>query len=151
MTSPHESRIGALDRVMELGLLIERDQAATLGQIGLTASRAHALWVLGHAGASTHGQLADALGIVPRSVTDLVNALVALGLTERQPDPSDRRVSVVTLTKKGRALFRDLEDQQRGFANALFGQLNEEELATFIASMDGVLTTLRRLVIGGES
>ena len=146
-----EARIGALDRVLELGMLIERDQKESLARLGLTASRAHALWILGHHGPSTHRELADALGVVPRSVTDVVDALVALNLATREPDLSDRRASVITLTREGRALVRDLKTQQRRFADAIFGDLSEEDLAVFSASVDRVLTTLRPLVIGGES
>lgn len=129
-------------------MLIERDQATSLARMGLTASRAHALWVLGHVGATTHRQLADALDVVPRSVTDLVDGLVASGMAERQPDPSDRRASLVILTQEGQAIVRGLKRQQRHFADALFGDLTDEELVTFSASMDRVLSTLRPLVIG---
>jgi DNA-binding MarR family transcriptional regulator len=150
VSSSSHGRIKALDRVLELGVLIERDQADTLAQMGLTASRAHAVWILGHGGPSTHRELADALGVVPRTVTDLVDALEGLGLVTREPAPTDRRASVVALTGDGRALVTRLKRDQRRFADALFGDLSPAELATFVVSMDRVLTTLRPLVLGGQ-
>ena len=142
-----DGRIAALDRVLEMGALIERDQGQSLARMGLTPSRAHALWILGD-GPSTHRDLADALGVVPRSVTDLVDALESLGLAAREPDPKDRRASVITLTSSGSALVERLQQEQRRFADALFSNLSREELATFVKSMDQVLATLRALMMG---
>jgi DNA-binding MarR family transcriptional regulator len=36
------------------------------------------------------------------SVTGLVDRVARLGMVERQPDPADRRVSLVALTEEGR-------------------------------------------------
>lgn len=149
MTTSADDRIAALDRVLELGALIERDQSESLARMGLTASRAHALWILGLRGPTTHRDLAEALRVVPRTVTDLVDALEGLALVTREPDPTDRRVSVVTLTSDGHALVKRLKRDQRRFADALFGDLSGADLTAFVDSMDQVLATLRPLVLGG--
>lgn len=146
MGTEAEQRITALDRVLELGALIERDQRQTLPRIGLTASRAHALWLLGATGPTTHGELALALGVVPRSVTDLVDALQTQGLVTRERKPGDRRVSVVTLTTSGQEMVERLRRQQRHFADSLFADLSVAEIVTFTESMDRILATLRPLV-----
>lgn len=51
-------------------------------------------------GAMRPGQLAELLGIAPRSATGVVDALEERGLVERSPDPHDRRAQVVTPTAR---------------------------------------------------
>jgi DNA-binding MarR family transcriptional regulator len=66
------------------------------------------------------GQLADLLRLAPNTVSGLVQALVESGLVERSPDPSDRRVAVVTLTPSGRAKLVGWEQaHQRRIGDAL--------------------------------
>jgi DNA-binding MarR family transcriptional regulator len=66
------------------------------------------------------GQLADLLRLAPNTVSGLVQALVESGLVERSPDPSDRRVAVVTLTPAGRAKLAGWEQaHQRRIGDAL--------------------------------
>ena len=151
MPGTEDARIAALDRVLELGVLLERDQSESLAPMGLTTTRAHALWVLGQAGPVTHRNLAEALGVVPRTVTALVDALEGLGLVVRGPHPEDRRASMITLTTAGRTLVARMQSDQQRFAETLFADMPPRELASFTRSMDRVLGTLRALVPGGSS
>jgi len=45
--------------------------------------------------------LAADLGLAPRSITDIVDALERLGLTESRPDATDRRGKLVAITDAG--------------------------------------------------
>lgn len=143
-----DSWIAALDGVLELGALLQRDQSESLAQMGLTTSRAHALWILGHGGPMTHRDLAESLGVVPRSVTDLVDALESLALVTRGRHPVDRRASVITLTATGHALVKRLQREHQRFAQVLFADMPPRELVAFTRSMTRLLTTLRPLVPG---
>lgn len=49
----------------------------------------------------TMSQLAEALAVTPRRVTDLVDALEADGLVTRHPHPKDGRSTLVTITEEG--------------------------------------------------
>lgn len=146
MTKTGTSRLDALNLVLELGSLLAQDQAESLPGMGLTPSRAHALWVLGESGALTHRQLADALGIVPRSVTDLVDALEEDGLVARSSHPADRRASLVSLTAAGDTLAERLRREHAQFAGALFRDLSDRDVATFSRLLHRLLMTLRPLV-----
>ena len=68
--------------------------------LGLTPSRTHLLWELGHRGPVPQRVLAEALKVTPRAVTGLVDALAADGLVTREPHPTDRRAALVTLNRK---------------------------------------------------
>ncbi|MFG2139970.1 MarR family winged helix-turn-helix transcriptional regulator [Streptomyces sp. NPDC048650] len=74
----------------------------TLDRLGLTVPLADALWALDPAlPAPSMKVLAGMLHCDPSSATFLVIRLERQGLTERVPDPADRRSRTVELTDKG--------------------------------------------------
>lgn len=68
----------------------------------VTASQTAALGRLLRYGPATIADLARAEGVRPQSMGATVQALVDLGLAERQPDPTDGRRSIVSATTAGR-------------------------------------------------
>jgi DNA-binding MarR family transcriptional regulator len=72
-----------------------------LAEWDVTPSQARALGVLRRHGPLRLGDLAEHLRIVPRSATEVVDALEAKGLARRSADPSDRRATLVSLTDRG--------------------------------------------------
>jgi DNA-binding MarR family transcriptional regulator len=85
---------------MVVGDLMER----RLGELGLTPARAEVLWLLNRGGPLTQRQLSQTLRCTPRNVTGLVDPLEAAGFATRNPHPTDRRATLVTLTDHGRAV-----------------------------------------------
>jgi len=109
---------------------MRRGTAKELVPFGLTFSQARVLRVLGRVdGPVRIGDLAAKLEIVPRSATSMVDTLEEAGLAARQADPSDRRSVLVSLTPAGRTLLERLGEARRASAEALFGRLDEEQLA----------------------
>ena len=82
--------------------------------------------------------LADALRIAPRSVTDVVDALEAKGYVTRQPDPHDRRASVVVVTDAGRQVRAAVQEARRRSVGDQMGALT----ATQRAALADALTRL---------
>ncbi|MBF4615640.1 MarR family winged helix-turn-helix transcriptional regulator [Curtobacterium sp. VKM Ac-1376] len=69
----------------------------------VTASQTAALGRLLRYGPATVADLARAEGVRPQSMGATVQALVDLGLAERQADPTDGRRSFVSATEAGRS------------------------------------------------
>src|SRR5918994_5550914 len=105
------SQVAVFDRLLEIALLIQDDLATSFAGTGLTTARTHLLWVLHHSGPSNQQSLAAALSVSPRNVTGLVDALEAGGYVARQPHPTDRRATLVTLTGRGRQTMAGMGDQ----------------------------------------
>jgi len=141
------SQIAALDRLLALTVLLAEDMTKSLAQDGLTVSRAHLLWELHHHGPRTQQAIARALKVSPRNVTGLVDGLVATGHVTREPHPTDRRATLVTLTTRGATVIAEMEAGQRKLAADVFGGMTDGELDTFIASLDKTLTRLNDLVV----
>jgi DNA-binding MarR family transcriptional regulator len=75
-------------------------------------------------------ELAAQLGIVPRSATSVVDDLEAAGLVERQPDPHDRRATLVDLTPNGRQILNTLREKRRDVMVSQLSRLTDTEQRT---------------------
>lgn len=75
-------------------------------------------------------ELAAQLGIVPRSATSVVDDLEAAGLVERQPDPHDRRATLVDLTPNGRQILNTLREKRRDVMVTQLSRLTDTEQQT---------------------
>src|SRR5262249_35053270 len=87
---------------------------------GLTPARAEVIWLLHHGGPRTQRQLSQALKCTPRNVTGLVDALEAAGFVARRAHPTDRRATVVCLTRRGKTLVTQWHrDRDHGAAHLI--------------------------------
>lgn len=69
--------------------------------VGLTYPRARSLFVLAKRGQLTQSELAFELQLEQATVVRLVDRMEEIGLVERKPDPTDRRIKLLTLTPHG--------------------------------------------------
>ncbi len=84
-------------------------------------------------------QLSDSLRCTPRYVTTLIDALEAEGLVRRRSHPTDRRATLVSLTKRGTAAAKRMDAERHEAARWLLGDVPAADLATFVAIADQVL------------
>jgi DNA-binding MarR family transcriptional regulator len=131
-----------LDRLHELVVLLNGDMTRSLAREGLTVPRAHLLWHLHHHGPCTQRTLADALAVTPRNITGLVDGLVASGHVTREPHPSDRRATLVSLTEQAAATLAEMDAQHKQLAWTLFGDM--PDFPAFTAGLDHVAAAMRR-------
>ncbi|EMY33490.1 MarR family transcriptional regulator [Arthrobacter crystallopoietes BAB-32] len=115
-----------------------------LAPLGISPWQSRALGELDRHGPMRLGILSERLRIAARSATEVVDGLEALGLVVRQPDPQDRRATVVSLTSEGKQRRKDIRSAQLAEAEHYFGVLSPEEQACLAQS-------LRKLHAGGNS
>lgn len=127
-----------LDRLLEVVALMESDMQTQLSARGLTQARTHVLWVLRADRAVHQRELADAVGVTPRTMTGLVDGLESTGFVERNPDPGDRRAVHVTLTAKGREAADWLATSHAELADTLFGEMTPARYRCFSAGLTEV-------------
>jgi DNA-binding MarR family transcriptional regulator len=140
---PTERWEATLDRILELTVLLGRDMAGFLAREGLTQARVHLLWQLAQRGPCTQVTLAADLHVTPRTITALVDGLVATGFVTREPHPADRRATLVTFTERGRTTAQALLDDHRRLARQLFAGLPDDVFGSFDTGLLHVLTRLR--------
>jgi DNA-binding MarR family transcriptional regulator len=83
--------------------------------------------------------LAEKLRIAPRSTTEVVDALQARGLVRRDPDPHDRRATLVRLTERGAEIATAIRATRDAGAEVFFSRLPEPDRA----ELTRILRTLR--------
>jgi DNA-binding MarR family transcriptional regulator len=79
----------------------------------LSASQLQALLVVEDEEGLNLGTLADRIGVILSSASRLCDRLVAAGMLDREPGPTDRREVCLTLTTAGRELLASLRNDRR--------------------------------------
>lgn len=83
---------------------------------------------LSRSGPATLSELAAADGITPQSMARTVGELVDGGMLRREPDPSDGRQILLSLTDTAQEMVRDFQSQRDGWlAVAMLARLSPEE------------------------
>ncbi|MBS1868498.1 MAG: MarR family transcriptional regulator [Actinobacteria bacterium] len=105
-----------------------RQEAGTGGQTSPTLTAA--LATIERAGPLTPSALADRERIQRPTATRVVTRLEQLGLVTRTPDPADRRVAHVAITREGRALLKRIRTRKNEYLARRLRDLEADELAT---------------------
>jgi DNA-binding MarR family transcriptional regulator len=89
--------------------IVEEKLLREASPLPLTLSQFHLLKLMTVNGRHQIGELAEFLGVSAPAVTKNIDKLVRLGLVLRAPAEGDRRVTIVTPSRKGRRLVSDYE------------------------------------------
>jgi DNA-binding MarR family transcriptional regulator/GNAT superfamily N-acetyltransferase len=90
----------------------------------------------------TATDLVRALGLDAGFLSRTLQALQRRQIVTRQPSKTDRRVTELALTAKGRAAFAELDSRSRGVVAALLGKLDARERAAIVGAMTTIEQTL---------
>lgn len=101
---------------------------------GISAPKAVALTTIADAGPMRMGELAERESIRTPSATALVDGLAEQGLVERQVDPKDRRVVMISVTPAGRALLDEIRRNRSGVLLHALQKLDAGQLTALAAA-----------------
>lgn len=85
---------------------------------------------------ATQREIAAAVGTREATLTHHLNAMERDGLVQRQRDPSNRRVHIVSLTEEGEARFRTLRRAATEFDRRLRAGIDESDEAVVRRVLD---------------
>ena len=108
---------------------------------GLSASSESALATIARHGPISLGELAAHEGVKPPSVTTMVAALEAQGLVTRSADASDRRVSLVAATARGRLRLQRSRNRKTAYLASRLGGIDDRGLVV-LSEAAGILERL---------
>lgn len=100
----------------------------SLERYNLTPSQLELLLLVKHAENVSLKELAMNMKLTPGAVSQLVNGLVSGGYVHRQEDPSDRRISQITLSSKGKSNLHKIWDERTSSMMRIMEDLTLEEL-----------------------
>jgi DNA-binding MarR family transcriptional regulator len=136
----YEDPVQLADLLSRLTRRLRRAQAERLAPLGLTPAQERALRMITRSSEPPRmTELADHLGIVPRSVTTVIDALEGAGLVRREIDPRNRRAIRLHLTERGGAVRDDMREARRQAAEDLFAPLTADDrkaLAELLSLID---------------
>ena len=132
---PERSQIAqpdSLDRLLVQVCRLHYARAHTLfDTIGVYRGQPPVLEALWERDGLTHSELAARLHVTQATMTRMIQRMEIAGFLARRPDPGDRRVSRVYLTKAGRAIRAEIE--------RVFRTIEADTFAGFSADERGVL------------
>ena len=128
----------AADLRLAVKLLAHRLRAE--GRPGLSWSQESVISLLDRKESVTVSDLARTEGVRSQSMGSTVASLAAEGLVHREPDPSDGRQTLVSLTAKGReALAQTREFKQTWLESVIAERLTPDEQQVLVAAVELLL------------
>ena len=91
------------------------------------------------------GDLTQMLMVTGGSVTGLTDEMEREGLVKRESDPSDRRAWIVSMTEKGKRVFRRMAKEHEEWIVELIGALDQRSLQTLHTELGRLRLTLSGL------
>lgn len=116
MTTPSPDLEDLADAFFSAAHGLKRTVNARFQTTGLSLARLRVLFQLSIHGPSRMGELSTCVDVAPRTMTSTVAAMERDGLVRRQPDPDDRRATVVEITDEG---LRSYDEGRRLQARAV--------------------------------
>jgi DNA-binding MarR family transcriptional regulator len=112
---------------------------ATLAEEQITPARFTALSIIGANPGVRQVDIARALEVARPAALKVVNQLIALGLVEAHPIPSDKRIGALALTAKGQAKLEAYRRAVREHEDRICKALNGQERETLTALLRKLL------------
>lgn len=111
---------------------VHRREYKTIKEGGLTVSQFAVLEILYHKGDLRVYEIMEKILSTGGNMTVVIDNLVKDNLVMRYIDPKDRRVSLISITEKGRNLISEIFPKHLENVNEIFEVLTSEEKKNFI-------------------
>ncbi len=131
--------------VNDISRLISTEYNKIMKPLGLTRAQWRVIVHLHRSDGLTQSDLAELLDVGKVSVGGLVDRLEHSGWVERRDDPKDRRSNRVHLTKKGRAIEKEMEKTGRELTRQTLRDLGPDERAQLVDLLIAVKHNLLRI------
>jgi DNA-binding MarR family transcriptional regulator len=114
-TATDESLDAITDALLTASRLLVAISAKSIAQVDetITIPQFRTLVILSNRGPVNLATLAGLLGVQPSAAGRMVDRLVSAGLIDRLPHPNSRRELLAALTKRGRAVVREVTTHRR--------------------------------------
>ena len=122
---------------------VARRLAQVLVDLDCSVERWRTLALLDGGEAHRMSELAEVAQLPPASLTRLIDGMVGDNLVYRKADVRDRRLVLVHVTPRGRALYRRLSERIAVENGAIFGEVDTDELDHLVESLADFVARLR--------
>src|SRR5499426_235032 len=125
--APEPDTVQLMEQFRAIAHASHNQTNARMSAAGLSLARFRVLQALASGGRLRMNELSAALGVVPRTVTTIIDALENDRLVARLADPADRRATLLEITQDGHRQLRRLRALHDAAAAELFEVLTPTE------------------------
>ena len=123
-------------------LALHRQTDACLAKDGVTADQFVLLVTLARADAVTQQELVRRVGSDPSTMRAMLLLLEGRGLVARERHPADGRARCVTLTEKGRQVYKKLWTRSEPLRARLLGAFHPDELSALVKLLGQIVEVM---------
>jgi DNA-binding MarR family transcriptional regulator len=127
MPVPEPRSVELMEQFRAVAHAVHNRTNARMSGSGLSLARFRVLSELRSTNRMRMNELSSALGVVPRTVTTIIDSLETEGLLVRLPDPADRRATLLEITQDGLAQLAQLHTTHEATAAEVFDVLTAAE------------------------
>ena len=102
----------------------------------VSLAQCHTILELGEQGRTTIGELAKSMGLDKSTLSRTIDSLVKKGLVDRVPNPSDRRYTLINLTKGGASTCKQINSTNDAYFERIFKAIPKGEHDKIIQSFE---------------
>jgi DNA-binding MarR family transcriptional regulator len=133
---PDELEVQTWVQLVRTMARMERRLEQALEAHGLSVPQFDILATLGFEQGITQQELAERLLVTKGNICGMIDRMEANGWVERRPDPEDRRVNRLFLTRQGQTRLAQAMPSQQALAKQILGALTPAELQTLHQFLD---------------
>ncbi len=136
--------------IVPLGRALTAAELPTLREHNLTMWAYIVLTALADKPIRSQLQLANEIGADKTRIIPVLDDLQARGLLNRRPDPSDRRVRLLTLTSEGERLCRTAQREIQRREELLLARLDTDDRDGFLRAIQFLSALPDEEIVGGH-
>ena len=119
-------------------------------ELDLTYAQSQVLFHVGEHRDCPMGDVAKTFGVTLPAVTHIVDRLEQKGLLARGDHPTDRRVYVLSLTRRGEALVRELLAMRLSALEGVLARMSAAERESVLSGLETLVEAATRAAADGE-
>lgn len=122
--------------------LFTRHRNCYAAYIGITGPQYFMFTIIAATQEATVGRIAQQMSVSSQFVANEIGKLIEKGIVVKTPNQDDRRSMILSLTAKGRALFRELGPVRRESNDLTFRSLTGERARILQDILDALITDI---------
>lgn len=117
-----------------------------IGESGsnVNLAQCHTILELGEQSRTTIGELAKSMGLDKSTLSRTIDNLVKKGLVNRVPNPSDRRYTLINLTKEGESTRKQINSTNDAYFEQIFKAIPKGEHDKIIQSFELLVEAMNK-------
>lgn len=142
----------ALGRIIyHTALQMSKHAEKVLSPYDITLEQMHIIKHLPEAEGISQRQIADATDKTPANVTRLLDRLELKELIERNPDPNDRRATLIFITPKGSKLLKKILSKFDSLKSDFLKDISEQEQDIVYNALEKIQINIKKLIDNTET